>query len=223
MARPTWSTQPLASNFAANEKMALRLGRILLTSKSLTLLKLPNMLRSLALTMNQLSTDGFLMSWGKEIVLFLLWENAICVTWNGPIKLASNCLRPSKKPLHLTRRMVIPSGLTPLPRRWRTLVLPSKSYLTGNLHQLATRRYPVIWYLTSKWKFFWHKARLPLKDKILIWQNILYRVLDMSTQYNILYHTTQYIVFNKKFIFFIHNSLYCHYKKIILSNKLQLF
>ena len=33
----------------------------------------------------------------------------------------------------------------------------------------------------------------PLKDKILIWQNILYRVLDMSTQYNILYHTTQYI------------------------------
>jgi hypothetical protein len=25
---------------------------------------------------------------------------------------------------------------------------------------------------------------LPLKDNILIWQNILYRVLDMSTQYN---------------------------------------
>ncbi len=28
-------------------------------------------------------------------------------------------------------------------------------------------------------------ANLPLKDKILIWQNMLYRVLDMSTQYNI--------------------------------------
>jgi hypothetical protein len=31
----------------------------------------------------------------------------------------------------------------------------------------------------------------PLKDKILIWYNILYQVLDMSTQYSILYHTTQ--------------------------------
>ncbi len=39
----------------------------------------------------------------------------------------------------------------------------------------------------------------PLKDKIFNWQNILYRVLDMSTRYNILYHTIQYIVFNKNF------------------------
>jgi hypothetical protein len=50
------------------------------------------------------------------------------------------------------------------------------------------------------------KSTLSLKDKILIWQNILYRVVDMSTQYNILYHTTQYIVFNKKLFFSIQNS-----------------
>ncbi len=43
------------------------------------------------------------------------------------------------------------------------------------------------------------EADLPLKDKILILQNILYRVLDMSTWYNILYHTIQYIIFNKNF------------------------
>jgi hypothetical protein len=30
---------------------------------------------------------------------------------------------------------------------------------------------------------------LSLKDIILIWQNILYQELDMSTQYNSLYHT----------------------------------
>ncbi len=33
-------------------------------------------------------------------------------------------------------------------------------------------------------------ANAPLKDKILIWRNILYQVLDKITQYNILYHTT---------------------------------
>ncbi len=49
-------------NFAANGKTALRLGRTLLTFRSLTLLKRPNMLRFLALTMNQLSTGRFLMS-----------------------------------------------------------------------------------------------------------------------------------------------------------------
>ncbi len=42
---------------------------------------------------------------------------------------------------------------------------------------------------------------VPLTDKILIWQNILYRVLDMSTQYNLLYHMTQFIVFNKIIVF----------------------
>jgi hypothetical protein len=52
----------LADNFAANEKMALHLGRTLLTSRSLILLKLPNMLRYLALTMNQLSTGVFITS-----------------------------------------------------------------------------------------------------------------------------------------------------------------
>jgi hypothetical protein len=31
--------------------------------------------------------------------------------------LVLNCLRPSKKPLNFTKRMVIPTGLTPLPRR----------------------------------------------------------------------------------------------------------
>jgi hypothetical protein len=44
-------------------------------------------------------------------------------------------------------------------------------------------------------------VKLPLKDKILIWTNILYRVLDMSTQYNILYHTTQYIFFTRNLFF----------------------
>ncbi len=39
----------------------------------------------------------------------------------------------------------------------------------------------------------------PLKDKILIWQNILYQVLGMSTQYNLLYHMIQYFVFTKNF------------------------
>jgi hypothetical protein len=64
----------------------------------------------------------------------------------------------------------------------------------------------------------------PLKDKILICQNVLYQVLDMSTQYNILYHTTQYIVFNKKFIFSFKTVYIVISKKfILLSNKLQLF
>ncbi len=63
----------------------------------------------------------------------------------------------------------------------------------------------------------------PLKDKILIWQNILYRVLDMSTQYIILYHTTQYIVFNKKLIFSFETVYIVITKKFILSNKLRLF
>jgi hypothetical protein len=52
---------PFFGNFAANGKMALYLGRTLLTLRSLTLLKQLNMLRSLALTMNQLSTGGLLM------------------------------------------------------------------------------------------------------------------------------------------------------------------
>ncbi len=63
----------------------------------------------------------------------------------------------------------------------------------------------------------------PLKDKILIWQNILYWVLDMSIQYNILYHTTQYIVFNKNFSFSFKTVYIVITKKFILSNKLQLF
>ncbi len=63
---------------------------------------------------------------------------------------------------------------------------------------------------------------MPLKDKILIWWNILYRVLDMSTQYNILYHTTQDIVFNKKFIFSFETVFIVITKKFILSNKLRL-
>jgi hypothetical protein len=41
-------------------------------------------------------------------------ESMLCET--DPY-LTLNCLRPSKKPLTLTRRMVIPSGLTSLPRR----------------------------------------------------------------------------------------------------------
>ncbi len=85
MARPTWSAQPLAGNSAANGMMALRLGRTLLTSRSLPLLRLLNMPKSVALTMNQLSTGGFLMSWGRGIALFLLWENAVLPTWKGPI------------------------------------------------------------------------------------------------------------------------------------------
>ncbi len=63
----------------------------------------------------------------------------------------------------------------------------------------------------------------PLKDKILTWQNILYQVLDMSTQYNILYYTTQYIAFNKKFIFSFEKVYIVITKKFILSNKLRLF
>ncbi len=41
----------------------------------------------------------------------------------------------------------------------------------------------------------------PLKDKILIWQNVLYQVLDMSTQYNLLYHMTKFIIFYRMIIF----------------------
>jgi hypothetical protein len=63
----------------------------------------------------------------------------------------------------------------------------------------------------------------PLKEKFFIWQNILYQVLDMSTQYNILYHTTQDIVFDKKFIFSFETVYIVITKKIILSNKLRLF
>jgi hypothetical protein len=62
----------VVGNFAANGRTALHLGRTLLTLRSLTLLKQPNMLRSWALTMNQLSTGGFLMSWGRGTTLFLL-------------------------------------------------------------------------------------------------------------------------------------------------------
>ncbi len=35
----------------------------------------------------------------------------------------------------------------------------------------------------------------------------------MSTQYNILYHTTKTIVFKKKFVFFIQNGSSYHYEK----------
>ncbi len=44
----------------------------------------------------------------------------------------------------------------------------------------------------------------------------------MSTQYNILYHMTQYIVFNKKFIFSFETVYIVITIKFILSNKLQL-
>ena len=107
--------------------------------------------------MNQLSTSGFLMSWGRGIALFLLWENAVLATWKGPINLAIKCLKLSKKPLSLTKRVAIPSAPMPLLRRWKTFALPSRSYLKGSLHQLATRRYPATWFLTSKWRC---KARL---------------------------------------------------------------
>ncbi len=60
--RADGSIQPLVGNVAANGKTALCLGRVLLTSKSLSLMKQPNMLRSLALTMKQFSTGGFLTS-----------------------------------------------------------------------------------------------------------------------------------------------------------------
>jgi hypothetical protein len=63
----------------------------------------------------------------------------------------------------------------------------------------------------------------PMKDKILIWQNILYRVLDMSTQYNLLYHTIQYIVFNKNFNISFKTVCIVITKQFILSNNLQLF
>jgi hypothetical protein len=64
---------------------------------------------------------------------------------------------------------------------------------------------------------------VPLKDKILIWQNILYQVLDMSTQYNILYHTIQYIVFNKNFNISFKTVCLVITKQFILSNNLRLF
>ncbi len=39
-------------------------------------------------------------------------------------------------------------------------------------------------FLLQKLTYIWHKMKFDLAN------NILYRVLDMSTQYNILYHTT---------------------------------
>ncbi len=45
----------------------------------------------------------------------------------------------------------------------------------------------------------------------------------MSTKYNILYHTTQYIIFNKKFILSFETVYIVITKKFILSNKLRLF
>jgi hypothetical protein len=64
---------------------------------------------------------------------------------------------------------------------------------------------------------------LPPKDKILIWQNILYPVLDMSTQYNLLYHMIQYIVFNKNFNISFETVCNVITKQFILSNNLRLF
>jgi hypothetical protein len=63
----------------------------------------------------------------------------------------------------------------------------------------------------------------PLKDKILIWQNVSYQVLDMSTQYNILYHTIQYIVFNKNFNISFETVCIFITKQFILSNNSWLF
>ncbi len=61
----------------------------------------------------------------------------------------------------------------------------------------------------------------PLKDKILIWQNILYQVRAMGTQYqyNLLYHTTQLIIFNMKIIFSFETVDIVITKKFTLSNK----
>ncbi len=147
-----WSVQLLIGNFAANGRMALCLGRTLLTSRSLTLLKLPNMLRYLALTMNQLSTGGLLTSWEKGTrIVSPVRKSNLCYL-KQTHKFGIELPKTIKKNLNLTRRMVIPSGLMPLPRRWRTFASPSKSYLKGNLCQLVTRRYPAIWFLTSKWK-----------------------------------------------------------------------
>ncbi len=75
-------------------------------------------------------------------------------------------------------------------------------------------------WLVSKQK---NKEKMPLKDKTLIWQNILYWVLDMSTQYNLLYHMTQFIVFNKIIIFSFEIVHIVITKFFILSNKFQLF
>ncbi len=44
--------------------------------------------------------------------------------------------------------------------------------------------------------FYYNNKLYLTQNNFLIWQTILYRVLDVSTQYNILYHTKKYIVFN---------------------------
>jgi hypothetical protein len=77
--------------------------------------------------------------------------------------------------------------------------------------------------LIADWHAITQRREHPLKDKILIWQNILYQVLDMSTQYNILYHTIQYIVFNKNLIISFKTVHIVITKKYILSNNIQLF
>ncbi len=45
----------------------------------------------------------------------------------------------------------------------------------------------------------------------------------MSTQYNILYHTIQYIIFNKNFNISFKTVCIVITKQFILSNNLQLF
>jgi hypothetical protein len=77
-----------------------------------------------------------------------------------------------------------------------------------------------VWFVVCDGVGFVTAQHPPLKEKKL---NILYRVLDMSTQYSVLYRTTQYIVFNKKFIFSFETVYIVITKKFILSNKLQLF
>ena len=154
MARHIWSAQPLAGNCAVNGRMAQHPGRNLLTSRNHILLRPQNMSNSLALTMNQFSTGGFLTFWGRETPFLSLVRKQNPCYLKRTHKFGIEVPKTVKEALELDRKNENTFWAYPIARRWRTFASPSKSYLMGSLHQLTTRKYPATWFLTSTWKFF---------------------------------------------------------------------